>query len=88
MKAIIAWCKRNPVRVFVAVDTFISTVVIQGLVIFDLWDPTAEQLAYATGVVGAIAAAFGISVVHNQVTPYPPPPPPEEPPDGPAAATG
>lgn len=69
MKKILEWCRRNPLRAWIVADTLVTAVVVQGLVVFGLWNPDASQLAYLTGLVTVVANAFGFTVVHNQVTP-------------------
>lgn len=71
-----AW-NAEPVRVFTALETLVALAV-SGLVVFGVWSPTPEQLAWTTGAVAVIGAAFGVSVVRNRVTPWKPPAPPAD----------
>lgn len=60
--------KREPVRWFTGINALIP-IVISGLTVFDVWVPTAEQLAYLTGVPVTLGLIFGVTVVRNAVTP-------------------
>lgn len=62
--------------------TAIITAVINLLVAFDVWEPTAEQIATLTTVLVIVASGIAAYVVRGRVSPVstlPPPPPPPEP---------
>lgn len=60
--------RREPVRVFTGLQGTV-TLATQGLVLFDAWDPTVDQLAYVNGLVAAVALAWGFTGVRNRVSP-------------------
>lgn len=56
----------------VFVLTFIATIVplvTSGVVVFDIWSPSADQLAWVNGVPVMFAAAFGLQVTRQKVAP-------------------
>ena len=69
MKAIFAFVwNSEPVALFVFLATIVP-LVSSGLVVFEAWAPTAEQLAWTNGVPVALAAALGIKVTRAKVKP-------------------
>ena len=62
--------RREPVRVFVALD-ILTAWIVNGLVLWDVWQPTDEQLAWVNGTWVTVAAAFGFTIVRQAVTPNP-----------------
>lgn len=60
--------KREPVRWFTGLSQLVPLIV-TGLLVFDAWNPNAEQLAYVTGLPAALALVFGVTIVRNAVTP-------------------
>lgn len=55
-----AWRKMHPVR-FVSAVAGTVQLSTQGLVLFQVWHPTVDQLAYVNGLVVALAAVWGVS---------------------------
>lgn len=76
MRSIINWIKREPVRAF-TIANGLAPIVVSGLLVFDAWQPTDEQLTYVVGLPAAVGIVFGVSAVRNSVTPnranWPPP---------------
>ena len=68
MRKLWANIKREPVRWFTGLSTAVP-IAVNGLIIFDAWDPTVEQLQYVLGVPAALAAVFGFTIVRDAVTP-------------------
>ena len=62
--------KTEPVRWFSAVSA-LTPLLTTGLIIFDMWKPTLDQLAYVNGLPAAVALAVGVSVVRNSVASKP-----------------
>lgn len=60
--------KREPVRWFSALSALVPLGT-AGLITFDWWHPTVEQLAYVNGLPAAVALGLGVTVVRNAVTP-------------------
>lgn len=58
----------EPVALFTALAMLVPLVV-SGLVVFDAWSPTADQLAWVNGATIIIAGSFGIKVTRSNVTP-------------------
>lgn len=61
--------KREPVAIFGGVQTILSAV-LTCLFVFDVWDPTTEQITALTGLYTALSAFF-ILLVRGQVTANP-----------------
>ncbi len=78
MKALLSrvW-NAEPVRLLAGVEAIVAAVV-TGLVVFDVWNPKPDQLAYVTGATATLGAAFGWQVVRKRVTPWKPPAPPAD----------
>lgn len=62
----------EPVALFTGLATLVPLVT-NGLVVFNAWAPTADQLAYVNSAATVIAAGFGIKVARDAVTPIPTP---------------
>lgn len=62
--------KAEPVRWFSAASALVPLGT-TGLIVFDAWHPTLDQLAYVNGLPAAIALAVGVSVVRNAVASKP-----------------
>lgn len=60
--------RREPVRTLTIAAATVP-IVADGLVVFNVWDPTGEQLAYVNGLPVVLGAVFGYTVVRNAVTP-------------------
>ena len=54
----------EPVYVLTFLATFVPMIA-SGLVVFQAWSPTADQLAWVTGVPATVGAGFGIAVRRN-----------------------
>lgn len=68
MSKLTASVKREPVRWFTGLSTVVP-IIVNGLLIFNAWNPSVEQLQYVLGVPTAIAAVFGFTIVRSAVTP-------------------
>jgi hypothetical protein len=68
MRALWAHIKREPVRWFAGANGLVP-ILTTGLILFDWWHPTVEQLAYVNGLPAAVGVAVGVSVLRNAVTP-------------------
>ncbi len=68
MKKIWEIIKKEPARFFAALGVFWSGL-ITGIVQFDLWHPTVEQLSYANGFVGLVASFLLATFLRDAVTP-------------------
>lgn len=60
--------KREPVRWFACIDALVG-LFCTGLVVFDAWNPTLDQLAFVTGATAVVANALGFTIVRQAVTP-------------------
>lgn len=60
--------KKEPTRFFAASGALVTSL-INGIVVFDLWHPTVEQLSYSNGFVGVLAAFFLATFLRSSVTP-------------------
>ena len=58
----------EPVALFTGLATLVPLAT-NGLVVFDLWAPTADQLAYVNSAAVVMASAFGIKVARDHVPP-------------------
>ncbi len=54
------WIRREPVRFIMGVQGTVS-LLINGLVVFEAWDPTAEQLAFLNGAVVSLGTVWGFT---------------------------
>jgi SNF family Na+-dependent transporter len=68
VRAIINNVKREPVRWFAAIDGLVA-LLSTGLIVFDAWHPTLDQLAFVTGATAVVASALGFTIVRQAVTP-------------------
>lgn len=58
----------EPVALFTGLAVLVPLIT-NGLVVFDAWAPSPDQLAYVNSAVAVIASAFGIKVARDHVTP-------------------
>jgi hypothetical protein len=58
----------EPVVLFTALATLVPLAT-NGLVVFGVWGPNPEQLAYVNGFVVVVSAAFGVRSARNAVQP-------------------
>jgi hypothetical protein len=58
----------EPVALFSALATLVPLVA-NGLVVFNAWGPTADQLAYVNGATVVVAGALGVTGARRLVTP-------------------
>lgn len=66
MTGMTTWIRREPIRFLMGLQgTLIA--IINGLVIFEVWDPTAEQVSYLNGFVIALATAWGFTSTRSAV---------------------
>jgi len=59
----------EPVVLFTALATLVPLIT-NGLVVFNAWSPTAEQLAYVNGFVLVASSGFGIRAARQHVEPW------------------
>jgi hypothetical protein len=58
----------EPVRIFAFLNALVPLVA-DGLVVFGLWGPSAEQLAYVNALPLGLGTAIGATIVRSRVTP-------------------
>jgi hypothetical protein len=58
----------EPVALFTMLGSIVPLIT-NGLVVFNAWSPSADQLAYTNGVVVALSAIIAGSTARTQVTP-------------------
>lgn len=68
MGKILDLIRSEPVRAL-SVAAGVVPLVADGLIVFDAWNPTVEQLAYVNGAPVALGVALGWKVVRNAVAP-------------------
>lgn len=68
MNSIVSLLRREPVRALTVLAGLVPLIT-NGLIIFDVWSPTSEQLAYVNGAPAAVAVILGFTVVRNAVAP-------------------
>jgi hypothetical protein len=60
--------KSEPVRWFAGLNALIP-LAISGLTVFDVWEPSTDQLGWLYAAPVTLGAMFGVTVVRNAVTP-------------------